>query len=152
MAETLKNEFMVNGLKAHIIKRQSGKNSFLYEIRYRKGGCKIEVSSTDIDEAKRKFIEAAKSIDTEKVRDIPTGVKIFNKTLTKKKNEKLLYLFNLNGLTAYKVATMLGYADPSRVYKWIYNKAEPNALTMLKLKEILCCSAEDILSCFAYEK
>lgn len=68
-----------------------------------------------------------------------------------KKNEKFLHLLNLNGLTAYKLATMLGYKDSSRVYKWLYNKAKPDALTMLKLTEILCCSAEEVLCCFAYK-
>ena len=149
MAETLKNEFIVNGLKAHIIKRQSGKNSFLYEIRYRKDGYKIEVSSTDLNEAKRKFVEAAKSIDKSYVRDIPAEAKLSHKLVTdKKKNEKLLYLFNLSGLTAYRIAAMLGYTDASRVYKWLYGKAQPNAGTMLALSRILGCSAEEILRCF----
>ena len=66
-----------------------------------------------------------------------------NGDTTGNKNERLLYLFNLNGLTAYKVADLLDYKDSSRVYKWLYNKAEPNASTMLKLSEILNCSAED---------
>lgn len=65
------------------------------------------------------------------------------------KNEKLLYLLNLNDLTAYKVAQKLGYKDPSRVYKWLYKKAEPNAQTMLMLMKILNCSADEILDCFA---
>ena len=65
------------------------------------------------------------------------------------KNEKLLYLLNLNGLTVYKIAKKLGYKDPSRVYKWLYKKAEPNAQTMLLLKKILNCSADEILDCFA---
>ena len=152
MAATLSKEFIANGLKAHIIKRQSGKNTFLYEIRYRRKGCNIEVSSTDINEAKRKFVEATKSIAENQIQEAPAEAKLLHESATdKRKNEKLLHLFNLNGLTAYKVATMLGYADSSRVYKWLYNKAEPNALTMLKLTEILCCSAEDILRCFAYK-
>ena len=68
------------------------------------------------------------------------------------KNEKLQYLLNLNGLTAYKVAQKLGYKDPSRVYKWLYKKAEPNTQTMLMLMKILNCSAEEILNCFAHIK
>lgn len=56
MAKTFKKEFIANGLVARIIKRESGKNSFLYEIRYRRNGYKIEVSSTDLNEAKRKFL------------------------------------------------------------------------------------------------
>ena len=58
MATTFKKEFIANGLSARIIKRESGKNSFCYEIRYRRNGYNIEVSSTDLAEAKLKFLEA----------------------------------------------------------------------------------------------
>ena len=60
MAKTFKKEFIANGLVARIIKRQSGKRTFLYEIRYRRNGYKIEVSSTDINKAKQKFLDATK--------------------------------------------------------------------------------------------
>lgn len=56
MATTFKKEFIANGLVAHITKRESGKNSYCYEIRYRSNGYKIETSSTDLAEAKRKFL------------------------------------------------------------------------------------------------
>ncbi len=79
MAKTFKKEFIANGLAARIIKRQSGKNTFCYEIRYRRNGYRIEVSSTDINEAKRKFLEATKpeNIDNYQVRYIPTGLNLF---------------------------------------------------------------------------
>lgn len=79
MAETLKRKFVANGLVARVIKRQSGKNTFLYEIRYRRDGYKIEVSSTDIKEAKRKFIEATRpeNIDKYQVAIVPTGLNLF---------------------------------------------------------------------------
>lgn len=147
MTETISWEIEFDGIYAHVIKRPSGLHTFLYEIRYRKKGYNIAVSSTDINEAKRKFIQTAKSLglikECEEVVIAQTG--------ESGKNEKLLYLLNLNGLTAYKVAKLLGYKDSSRVYKWLYNKASPNALTMLKLSETLNCSAEDILRCFAYK-
>ncbi len=56
MATTFKKEFIANGLVAHITKRESGKRTFCYEIRYRSNGYKIEASSTDLTEAKRKFL------------------------------------------------------------------------------------------------
>ena len=56
MAKTFKKEFMAHGLVAHVIKRESGKNSFCYEIRYRKNGYNISASSTNLEEAKEKFI------------------------------------------------------------------------------------------------
>lgn len=79
MAETLKRNFIANGLVARVIKRPSGKKTFLYEIRYRRNGYKIEVSSTDLQEAKRKFIEATKpeNIDKYQVAVIPTGLNLF---------------------------------------------------------------------------
>ena len=57
MAKSFKKEFIANGLVARIIKRQSGKRTFLYEIRYRRNGYNISASSTDINEAKKKFLE-----------------------------------------------------------------------------------------------
>ena len=57
MATTFKKEFIANGLVARIIKRESGKNSYCYEIRYRRNGYDISASSTDLVEAKRKFIQ-----------------------------------------------------------------------------------------------
>ena len=60
MATTFKKEFIANGLTAHVIKRTSGKNTFLYEIRYRSNGYKIETSSTNLAMAKHKFLEKTK--------------------------------------------------------------------------------------------
>ena len=60
MAKTFKKEFIANGLVARVIKRQSGKKTFLYEIRYRRNGYNISASSTNLNEAKRKFIEMTK--------------------------------------------------------------------------------------------
>ena len=57
MSKTFKKEFIANGLVAHVTKRESGKRTFCYEIRYRSNGYNISASSTDLQEAKRKFIE-----------------------------------------------------------------------------------------------
>lgn len=64
MAKSFKKEFIANGLVARIIKRQSGKRTFLYEIRYRRNGYNISASSTDLNVAKAKFLEmtSAKNI------------------------------------------------------------------------------------------
>ena len=63
MAKTFKKEFIANGLVARVIKRYSGKNSFLYEIRYRRNGYNISASSTNLNEAKKKFL--AKTVPEE---------------------------------------------------------------------------------------
>lgn len=57
MDKTFKKHFILNGYIAHLIKRKSGKNGALYEIRYRRNGYDISASSTDLAEAKRKFLE-----------------------------------------------------------------------------------------------
>lgn len=57
MSKTFKKQFIANGLCAHITKRDSGRNTYCYEIRYRANGYKIEVSSTDLATAKKKFLE-----------------------------------------------------------------------------------------------
>ena len=143
MTEKSSWEIDFGGIYAHVIKRPSGLHSFCYEIRYRKKGYNIDVSSTDIYEAKRKFIQAAKTAGLIKEHVLIT------QTEKTERNENLTYLLNLNGLTVGMVSELLGYTDSSRVYKWLYNKAAPNASTMLKLAEILNCSAEDMLRCFA---
>lgn len=57
MSKTFKKEFIANGLVAHTIKRPSGKKGFYYEIRYRRNGYNITVSSTDLKKAKALFLE-----------------------------------------------------------------------------------------------
>ncbi len=68
MAITFKKEFIANGLCAHVIKRESGRNSYCYEIRYRSNGYNITASSTDLAEAKKKFLAKTTSEKIEKYR------------------------------------------------------------------------------------
>lgn len=62
MSKTFKKEFIAGGLSAHVIKRESGKNGFYYEIRYRRNGYNITASHKDLQRAKEKFIEATHMI------------------------------------------------------------------------------------------
>lgn len=57
--------FILNGRVAHLRKRIRGKNSCSYEIRFRRGGYNISVSSTDLGIAKLRFIEAVTRADYE---------------------------------------------------------------------------------------
>ena len=57
MPKTFKKEFIANGAVAHIIKRESGKNTFCYEVRYRRNGFNISASSKSLQEAKNKFLD-----------------------------------------------------------------------------------------------
>lgn len=56
MSKTFKKEFIAGGLTAHVIKRESGKNGFYYEIRYRRNGYDLRAANKDLAVAKAKFI------------------------------------------------------------------------------------------------
>ena len=63
MPKTFRKEFRVNGCSAHVYKMPSGKHSYCYLIRYRKNGYYIVASSTDLEEAKHKFIQKLNEAD-----------------------------------------------------------------------------------------
>ena len=71
MPKTFKKEFRADGCTARIRKKQSGKNGFIYEIRYRRNGYEISAANKNLEEAKRIFIEKLK---TAKVSKKITGV------------------------------------------------------------------------------
>ena len=83
MAKAFKKEFIANGLVARIIKRQSGKRTFLYEIRYRRNGYNISASSTDIKEAKRRFLEMTKPENIQKYapKSARSGLNLFREVV-----------------------------------------------------------------------
>lgn len=75
MPKKFRQIFAVSGYTAHVRRRRSGKNGWNYEIRYRKLGYNLCVSSNKLETAKQKFINLV--IDIEKnggvfVTDIPT--------------------------------------------------------------------------------
>lgn len=78
MSYTFKKEFIANGLAAHVIKKESGRNSYCYEIRYRSNGYNITASSTDLAEAKRKFLAKTvpSEIDKYRVQKQKTGLNL----------------------------------------------------------------------------
>lgn len=63
MPKTFRKEFRTDGCSARVRKKQSGKHTWCYEIRYRRNGYNIAVSSTNLETAKQKFIEALKTAD-----------------------------------------------------------------------------------------
>ena len=71
MPTTFRKEFRADGCTARIRKKPSGKNGYIYEIRYRRNGYNVGVSNKNLEEAKRLFIEALK---TAKVSKKITGV------------------------------------------------------------------------------
>lgn len=56
MPKAFRREFRTQGCTAHIRKRKSGPYNYNYEIRYRRNGYNISVSSNNLEEAKNKFI------------------------------------------------------------------------------------------------
>lgn len=78
MPKTFRKEFRVEGCTAHVRKKQNSKNSFSYEIRYRRNGYNVCASATTIEEAKQKFIEKLKEVDSKKaLTAIPTKFDAF---------------------------------------------------------------------------
>lgn len=84
MSKTFKKQFILNGLVAHVLKRPSGKNGYSYEIRYRRNGYCILASSTNLEQAKERFLEKTKeeniwkySTDPSKTLSVPTKFENF---------------------------------------------------------------------------
>ena len=65
MPKTFRKEFRVQGCTARVRKRESGKHTWNYEIRYRRNGYNVAASANKLDEAKTKFIEKLKVADVE---------------------------------------------------------------------------------------
>lgn len=63
MPKKFKQEYRVQGCTAHIRKRPSGKNTFSYQIRYRRNGYNVSASGKTIEEAKEKFLEKLNKVD-----------------------------------------------------------------------------------------
>ena len=61
MPKTFKKEFRTDGCTTHIRKRKIGKNSYTYDIRYRRNGYHICVTNKDLETAKKLFIEKLKN-------------------------------------------------------------------------------------------
>ena len=63
MPKTFRKEFRIQGCTARIRKRKSGKNTWNYEIRYRRNGYNVCVSANEIQKAKDKFIAKLNEVE-----------------------------------------------------------------------------------------
>ncbi len=63
MPKTFRKEFRTQGCTARIRKRKSGKNTWNYEIRYRRNGYNVCVSANEIQKAKDKFIAKLNEVE-----------------------------------------------------------------------------------------
>ena len=90
MPKTFRKQFRTAGCTAHVFRRKSGKNTWNYMIRYRKGGYYIVATSNDLEEAKRKFIEKLHAADElKRQQDIAkvTGIPVTPSPLLKQPEE-----------------------------------------------------------------
>ncbi len=73
MSEGFKKIIILAGCRVHARKRKSGKHGVNYELRVRRDGYKIEVSSNDLTIAKQKFINAVNKyqLPTQESNDVP---------------------------------------------------------------------------------
>lgn len=75
MPKKFRQIFAVSGYTAHVRRRKSGKNGWNYEIRYRRAGYNLCVSSNKLETAKQKFINLVIEIERNGgafISDIPT--------------------------------------------------------------------------------
>ena len=73
MPKTFKKEFRAEGCTARIRKRQTGKNSYTYEIRYRRNGYNITITDKNLENGKQRFLAALKTAKpVEKGLGVPT--------------------------------------------------------------------------------
>ena len=63
MPKIFKKEFRTDGCTAHVRKRKCGKNSYTYDIRYRKNGYDITVTNKNLERAKLLFVEKLKTAE-----------------------------------------------------------------------------------------
>lgn len=90
MPKTFRKQFRTASCTAHVLRRKSGKNTWNYMIRYRKGGYYIMATSNDLEEAKRKFIEKLHAADElKRQQDIAkvTGIPVTPSPLLKQPEE-----------------------------------------------------------------
>ncbi len=58
-----RKEFLIEGRVVHCQKRKCGKTTYNYMLRYRRNGYNLTASSTNLEDAKRKFIEVMQAAD-----------------------------------------------------------------------------------------
>lgn len=127
-----RKDFLINDRLVRCRRRVSGRKTTNYEIRYRKHGFNIAVSSNDIEEAKKKFIQALQSADKgEQKPTVPTTFCEFAE-----------YYFN--NYIKRKVAKLTFENDMYR-----YNRHIKPYFGSMQLKEITPACCQKLLDGFA---
>lgn len=63
MPKTFKKEFRTDGCTARVYRRKIGKESYTYDIKYRRNSYNVIVTDKNLDTAKKKFIEKLKTAE-----------------------------------------------------------------------------------------
>ena len=63
MPKTFRKEFRTDGCTARVYKRRVSKNAFTYDIMYRRNGYRVIVTDTNLENAKKRFIEKLKTAE-----------------------------------------------------------------------------------------
>lgn len=92
MDKDFKKILILNGLVARVRTRPSGKNKFLYEIRFRSHGYSIIVCSASLKEAKEKFLAKTKPNEIDKCKILPSKMRRKGKNLLHQVFEEWLSL------------------------------------------------------------
>ena len=92
MDKDFKKILILNGLVARVRTRPSGKNKFLYEIRFRAHGYSIIVCSASLKEAKEKFLAKTKPNEIDKCKILPSKMRRKGKNLLHQVFEEWLSL------------------------------------------------------------
>ena len=152
MPRTYRKQFRCKGITAHVHRRRSGKHNWNYEIRCQINHQKVNVSSNNLEEAKRKFIirlyEIESGIVQQKDNGVPTTFDKFSNYFFEKiykrkvcdetyrvamsnyKNHVLPHFgdIKLNSITANKCQTLL-----DRLIEEDKMRTEENVYTMLNM-------------------
>lgn len=141
MPKTFRKEFRAEGCTAHVRKRLSGKKSYNYEIRYRRNGYNISVSSKNLEAAKEKFIRAIHVAEQEKNEPAqPTIPNTFNAFAN--------YYFET--FRAKKVASKTLKNDLNRYKNYLYPYFEETPIAKITPKE--CQTLIDQITAKGYGK
>ena len=63
MPKTFKKKFRTDGCTARVYRRKIGKESYTYDIKYRRNSYNVTVTDKNLDTAKKKFIEKLKTAE-----------------------------------------------------------------------------------------
>lgn len=107
MPKTFRKEFRTDGCTARIYKRLS-RNTYVYDIMYRRNGYKVIVSDTNLESAKKRFIEklqTAQKVEKVNPKKIPTTFHSFAmyhfENFRKKKVKEKTYEGDINRYKKY---------------------------------------------------